>query len=47
MRKKLVMKELRVKGLWSKITRNVEEVILEMDRVKINLNLNQGEEKDI
>ena len=39
------MKELRVKGLWSKVIRNVEEAILGMDRVGINLNPNQREER--
>ena len=34
-----------MKGLWSKVTRNVEEAILEMDRVRINLDPNQGEKK--
>ena len=40
-----MMKELRVMGLWSKITRNVGEAILGMDRVRINLDPNQGEER--
>ena len=40
-----LMRELRVKGLWSKVTRNVKEAIFEMDRVEINLDPNQGEER--
>ena len=39
------MRELRVKGLWSKVTKNVEEAILKMDRVRINLDPNRGEKK--
>ena len=34
-----------MKGLWSKVTKNVEEAILGMDRVGINLDPNQGEER--
>ena len=37
------MRELRVKGLWSEVTRNVKKTILEMDQVGINLNPNQRE----
>ena len=34
-----------MKGLWSKVTRIVGEAILGMDRMGINLDPNQGEER--
>ena len=40
-----MMRVLKVKGLWQRVIRNVEETISRVNRVIINLDLNLGRER--